>query len=207
VLKDFTLCSRLLSDLLHRFSIFKKGFSLFGHVRFVCIRKRDGLDITETNTLWISITVIALHRNPFLDIKERMAKGAGDDAGSTSDAQFFVDGHPIIIFRLPVAGLCWAYLHTIGLFTVITGHRKIKPHILPLDHFDPGTAWIACPCVKHRAHQLAQTASGTLLLIDDQYLFLHSNPLSILKTLGARLPKDLPACTKRFGEGRSGGQT
>jgi hypothetical protein len=84
-----------------------------------------------------------------------MAKGAGDDAGSTSDAEFFVDGHTVIIFRLPVAGLCWAYLHAIGLFTVIAGHGEIKSHILPLDHFDPGTAWIACPCVKHRANQLA----------------------------------------------------
>jgi len=105
--------------------------------------------------LWISIAVIALHRDPILDIKERMAKGAGDDAGSTSDAKLLVDGHAIIIFRLPMAGLCRAYLHTIGLFTVIAGHGKIKPHIFPLDHFDPGTAWIACSRVKHRAHQLA----------------------------------------------------
>ena len=132
-----------LSDVFHRFGIFKKGLSLFGHVRLVRIRERDGLDITETDTLRVSVTVIALHRNPFLDIKERMAKGAGDDAGSTSDAQFFVDGHPIIIFRLPVAGLCRAYLHAIGLFAVITGHGEIKPHVLPLDNFDPGTARIA----------------------------------------------------------------
>jgi len=145
----------LLSDLLHRFSIFKEGLSLFGHVRLIRIRKRDGLDITETDTLRVSVTVIAFHRDPIMDIKERMAKGAGDDAGSTSDAKLLVDGHAIIIFRLPMAGLCRAYLHTIGFFTVITGHGKIKPDILPLNHFNPGTAWIACSCVKNRAHQLA----------------------------------------------------
>jgi hypothetical protein len=72
-----------------------------------------------------------------------MAKGAGDDAGSTSDAELFVDRHPVIIFRLPVAGLCRTYLHAIGLFTVIAGHGEIKPHILPLDHLDPGTARVA----------------------------------------------------------------
>jgi len=78
-----------------------------------------------------------------LDIKKRMAKRARDDAGPASDAQFLVDGHPVIIFRLPVAGLCRAYLHTIGLFTMITGHGKIKPDILPLGHLDSRTAWIA----------------------------------------------------------------
>jgi len=132
----------LLSDVFHRFSIFKKGLSLFGHVRLVRVRERDGLDITETDTLWVSVTVIALHRNPFLDIKERMAKGARHDAGSTSNAKLFIDRHPVIIFGLPVAGLCRTYLHAIGLFAVITGHGEIKPHILPLDYFDPGTARI-----------------------------------------------------------------
>jgi hypothetical protein len=165
----------LLSCLLHRFGIFKKGLSLFGHVRLVCIRKGDGLDITEANTLRISITVIALHRYPFLDVKERMAEGAGDDAGPASDAELLVDRHPVIIFRLPVAGLCRAYLHAVGLFTMVAGHGKIEPHVLPLDHFDPGTAWIACPCVKHRADQLTQATPGTLLLVNDQYLFFHSN--------------------------------
>jgi hypothetical protein len=133
----------LLSYLLHRFSKSKKGLSLFGHVGLVRVRERDGLDITETNALWVSVTVIALHRNPFLDIEERMAKGAGHDTGSTSNAKLFVDRHPVIIFGLPVAGLCRAYLHAIGLFAVITGHGEIKPHILPLDYFDPGTARIA----------------------------------------------------------------
>jgi hypothetical protein len=133
----------LLSDLLDGFSVFKKGLALFGHVRLVRIRKRDGLDITETNALRIAVTVIALYCDAFLDIKEWMAKRARDNAGSTSDAQFLVDGHPVIIFRLPVAGLCRAYFHAIGLFTVIAGHGKIKPHILPLDHFDSRTAWIA----------------------------------------------------------------
>jgi len=61
----------LLSDLLHRFSIFKEGLSLFGHVRLIRIRKRDGLDITETDTLRVSVTVIAFHRDPIMDIKER----------------------------------------------------------------------------------------------------------------------------------------
>ena len=74
-----------------------------------------------------------------------MAEGAGDDAGSTSDAKLFVDGDPVIVFRLPVAGLCGAYFHAVSFLTMITGHGKIEPHILPLDHFLQGAAWIACP--------------------------------------------------------------
>jgi hypothetical protein len=143
----FSICPRpsaaLLSHLFHRFGIFKKGLSLFSHVRLVRICERDGLDITKPDALWVSVTVIALHRDPFLDIKERMAKGAGDDAGPASDAKLFVDRHPVIVFGLPVAGLCRTYLHAIGLFAVIASHGEIKSHILPLDHFDPGAAWIA----------------------------------------------------------------
>jgi hypothetical protein len=105
------------------------------------------LEITETNALWISITVIALHRNSILDIKEGMAKRTGNDAGSASDAQFFIDGDPIIIFRFPVTGLCWAHLYTIGLLTVIAGHGKMT-HLLPIYNFNPGAAWIDCSCVK-----------------------------------------------------------
>jgi hypothetical protein len=54
-----------------------------------------------------------------------MAKRACDDAGPASNAQILVDGHPMIIFRLPVASLGWANLHAIGLFTVVAGHGKI----------------------------------------------------------------------------------
>jgi hypothetical protein len=103
-----------------------------------------------------------------------MPKGTGDDAGSTADTQFLVDGDPVIIFGLSVAGLRRAYLYAIGFFAVIAGHGKVQPYVLPLDHFNPGTAWIACPRVKHGAHHLAQAASRTLLLVDNQYFFVHS---------------------------------
>jgi len=44
---------------------FNAGLSLFDHVRLVCIRKRDGLNITEANALRISVAIIALHGDPF----------------------------------------------------------------------------------------------------------------------------------------------
>jgi hypothetical protein len=83
-----------------------------------------------------------------------MPKGAGNDAGPTSDAQFFIDGDPIIIFRFPMAGLGWTHLDAIGLFTVIAGHGKMT-HALPVGDFNPGTAWIDCSCMKQRTHHLA----------------------------------------------------
>jgi hypothetical protein len=103
----------------------QRRLSLFGHVRLVCIRKRDGLDIAEANALRISVAIIALHGDPFLDIKERVAEGACDDARSASNTQIFVDGHPVIIFWLPVASLCRTNLDAVGFFTVVAGHGKI----------------------------------------------------------------------------------
>jgi hypothetical protein len=54
-----------------------------------------------------------------------MAERACDDAGPASNAQIFVDSHPIIIFRLPVTSLCRANLHAIGFLAMIAGHGKI----------------------------------------------------------------------------------
>ncbi len=114
-----------LPGLFQRFSIFKEGLSLSGHIGLVRIHKRDGLDITEANALWISITIIALHGDPFLDIKERMAKRTCHDAGPASNAQIFVDGHPIITFWFPVTSLGRANLHAVGFLAVIAGHGKV----------------------------------------------------------------------------------
>jgi len=158
----------------HRVSKPVREFSLLGHGCIVCIQKGDGLDFTETDALRIAVTVIAFHRYPFADIKERMSERTGDDAGSTADAQLFVDGHAVILFGFSVAGLCRAYLDAIGFFAVVAGHGKIQPHVLPLDDFDPGTARIAGPRVKNGAYHLAQATAGTLLLVNDQYLFVHS---------------------------------
>jgi hypothetical protein len=72
-----------------------------------------------------------------------MPERAGDDAGLASDAEILVDNHPVIEFRLPVACFCRAYLHTIGLFTVIAYHGKVDAYVLPLDHLDPRPARIA----------------------------------------------------------------
>jgi len=124
-------------------------------VNLVCIQKGNGLDVTETNALRVAVTVIAFHCDPFADIEERMPKGTGDDAGSTSDAQIFVDRYPVIILRFPVASLRRTDLHAIGFFAVVAGHGEVKPHVLPLDHFDPGTTWIARPRMEHGAHHFA----------------------------------------------------
>ena len=132
-----------LSYLLHRFSKFKKGLSFLTHVRLISICEKDGLGITEGNTLRISVTVITFDRHSVPRIKERMTKRTCDDAGSASNAKIFVDGHPVIIFRFPMAGLGRADLNAEGFFTVIANHGKIDPHVLPFYHFDPGATRIA----------------------------------------------------------------
>jgi hypothetical protein len=141
-----------LSFLFRGLEIFVSEFPFPGDIRLISIHKRDGLYPTETDALGISITEIAFYRYPFQDVKERMAKGAGDNASSASDAQLFVDAYPMIICRFPVTGLGWTYRDTKRLFTVIAGYGKMKPIVLPIEHPNPGTARIACPCVKERAH-------------------------------------------------------
>jgi hypothetical protein len=158
----------------HRFNKPAGRLSPLGQVHLVCIQKGDGLDVAEANALRIAVTVIALHRDPFTGIEERMPEGTGDDAGSTSDAQLLVDGHAVIVFWFSVAGLRRTDFHAIGFFAVVAGHWKVDSRVFPLDHFDPGTARIACPRMKYGTYHLAQPTAGTLLLVNDQYFFIHS---------------------------------
>jgi len=161
----------------HEFSQFAGRFSSLGNVHFVCIHKRDSLDLAETNALGISVTVITLHRDPFLGIKERMPKRTCHDACPASDAPPSVDRHAVMICRFSVAGFGWANLNAIGFFTVVAGHWKVHPGVFPLDDFDARTAWIACTCMKHRANHLALSAARTPFMIHDQYLLDHwKNP-------------------------------
>ena len=141
-----------LSRLFRGLDIFVSEFPFHGYIRLISIHKRDSLYPAETDALGITITVIAFYRYPFQDVKERMAKGAGNNASSASDAQLFVDGYPMIIGRFPVTGLGRAYRHTKRFFTVIAGYGKMKPLILPIEHPNTGAAWITRPCVKERAH-------------------------------------------------------
>jgi hypothetical protein len=103
----------------------------------------DRLYIAKGHTLGVSVAVVTFYGHPVLDIEEGMTKRACDDTGPASDTQILVDHHTVIIFKFPVAGLGRADLDAIGFFTVIADHRKVNPHMLPLDHFDPGSARIA----------------------------------------------------------------
>jgi len=88
-----------------------------------------------------------------------------------------------------VTGLGRTNLDAEGFFAMVTGHGEVKPHLFPLNHSDPGTARVACSGMINRAHQLALTAARAFLLIDHQYLLVHSKtPLKIFK-LEARNPK------------------
>jgi hypothetical protein len=132
-----------LSYLFYRFEKFVGGFSLFGHLNLISIRKKDGLDVTESDALGISVAVITFHRHAFFDIKEGMIERAGHDASLASNAQIFVDDYPVIELGFSVAGLGRAHFETIGFFTVIANQGKVNSHMFPLDHFNPGPTWIA----------------------------------------------------------------
>ena len=159
--------SRSLSYLFYRFEKFAGGFSLLGHLNVVSVHKKDSLGIAEGDTLRISITVITFHRHSFCNIKEGMAERAGHDASLAADAQVFVDDDSVIELRFSVAGLGGTHFKAIGFFTVIADQGKVDSLMFPLEHFNPGTTWIARPSVIDRAHEFALTAPRTLLLIDD----------------------------------------
>jgi hypothetical protein len=135
----------------------------------------DSFHVTECHALRVTVTVIALHGHPVLTIEEGVTKRACDDTGPTSDTQIFIDNHTIIILDLPVAGLGGTDFDAIGLFAVVAGHGKVNPYILPFHHLDPGPARIARPGMMDGTDQLTETASGTLLLIHNQYFLLHFN--------------------------------
>jgi hypothetical protein len=103
----------------------------------------DSFGITEGHALGITVTKVAFHSNPLLDIKEWVSKGTCNDTGPAPDTQIFVDHHSVIVFRLPVAGLGRTDLNAIGFFTVIADHGKVNSYMLPFDHLDPGSARIA----------------------------------------------------------------
>lgn len=129
--------------------------------------------MTEGNTLWIAIAVIAFHCDPLLGVEEGLTEWAGDNAGPASDAEILIDDHTVVHFRFPVTGLGWADLHTVGFFTVVAGHGKVEPHLLPFDHLDPGAARIACSGMIDRTDQFALTATRTFFLIHYQHFLLH----------------------------------
>jgi hypothetical protein len=133
----------------------------------VGVHKKDGLDFTETDTLWISVTVITFHRHSLRDIKEGMAERTGHDASLASNAQVLVDDDPMIKFRVPMASLGRAHFKAIGFFTVIADHREIDSFMFPLENFNAGTTGIARSGMIDRANEFALTASRALLLIND----------------------------------------
>jgi hypothetical protein len=112
-------------------------------MNLIRIRKKDGLGVTESDALWISVAEITFHRHAFFDIKEGMIERAGHDAGLASDAQIFINDHPVIEFGFSVAGLGRTHFKTIGFFTVIANQGKVNSLMFPLDHFNPGATWIA----------------------------------------------------------------
>jgi hypothetical protein len=161
--------------LLKKISQFVGGLPFFGHLNSVSIHKRNGFDIAKSHTLWITVTIVAFYSDPLLDIKERLTKWAGDDAGSASDTEIPVNDHTVLLFRFSVAGLGRTNLDAEGFFAMIAGHGEIKSHLFPFDHSDTGTTRIACPGMINRAHQLALTAARAFLLINHQHLLLHFN--------------------------------
>ena len=115
----------------------------------ISIRKKDSIGIAEGHALGVSIAEITFHSHSFLSIKGGMAERAGEDTGLAPDAKIFVDDHPVIEFRLPVAGFGGAYLNAEGFLAMIADHGKVNSCVLPLDHLNPGSTWIARPGMKH----------------------------------------------------------
>ena len=155
------------SNVFHEIGKFVSGFSFLGDIGLISLHKEDGLRIAEGHTLGVSIAVITFHGHPFFDIEKRMTKRAGDDTGPASDAEIFINHYPVMMFRLPVAGLGGANLNAKGFFAVIAGHRKVDPDIFPFGYFDPGAARIANPVMKDGTDHLALPTSSALLMIHD----------------------------------------
>jgi hypothetical protein len=119
-------------------SDFLGGSFLFGNTHPVSIQIINGLDFTETNTLRISITEIALKILSIYDVKTHRAEGTDRDAGTAANA-YIVIHHDPAEFLITGNGLHGANDFTRSILTLLTGHGNIKPFCFPLHNLDPAS--------------------------------------------------------------------
>jgi len=77
---------RSLPYLFGGFDKFDSSIPLFGHLNLVGVHISNSFRITEGHTLGITVTKVAFHGNPVLEIKEWVPKGTRDDTGPAPDA-------------------------------------------------------------------------------------------------------------------------
>jgi hypothetical protein len=117
---------------------FLGGSFLFGNTHPVSIHIIHGLDFTETNALWISVTEIALKILSIYDVKTHRAEGTDRDAGTAANA-YIVIHHDPAEFLIAGNGLYGANDLTGCILTLLTGHGNIKPFCFPLHNLYPAS--------------------------------------------------------------------
>jgi hypothetical protein len=71
--------------LLHGIDKFGGGFPLFGHLNPIDVHISHRFRITECYAFGITVTKVAFHGNPFVNIKEWVSKGACNNTGPATD--------------------------------------------------------------------------------------------------------------------------
>jgi len=142
-----------------------RGLPALDNTHIIRLNKIDGLDVTESDTLRITVTNIALENPPIGRIKIHGSEGTDADAGAAADAGIIVNGYAtqFIILR---DGFDRADIQTGRVLTLLACHGNINAFGLPLQHPDSAPGGIGNAIVRNRAHQLAQPAAGAFFMID-----------------------------------------
>jgi hypothetical protein len=107
-------------------SDFLSGRFLLGETHPIRIHIIHCFDFTETNTLRISITEIALKILSIYDVKTHRTEGTDRHAGTAANANILIHHHPAE-FLISGYGLHGANDLTGSILTLLTGHGDIKP--------------------------------------------------------------------------------
>jgi hypothetical protein len=102
------------------------GGSLLSDTHPVRLHIVHGLHITETNTLRVSVTKIALKVLSINDTEIHRAEGADRYTGAAADANIVIHHHPAECL-IPRNGLHGANRHAGGILTLLAGHGNINP--------------------------------------------------------------------------------
>jgi len=144
---------------------FLGGSFLLDDAHPVGIHIVHGFDFTETNTLRVSVTEIALKNLSIHDVKIHCAEGADRHAGTATNADIMVHHYPAILV-ITGNSLHGANDLTGSILTLLTGHGNVKPFCLPLHNLYTASCCIGYAVMENRADELTEPAPGALFVID-----------------------------------------
>jgi hypothetical protein len=141
------------------------GLAAPENAHVIGLDKINGLYVTESDTLGITVANVAL-QNPTIDgIEIHCAKRANADAGPAANTGIIVNSYAPQLF-IPRYGLDRTNVQTGRILALLTRHGNIYAFGLPFHHPNPASGRIGYAIVRNRANQLTESATRAFFVID-----------------------------------------